>query len=126
MRDASPGQAGRRLRLAFLILCCANLAAFSMTASQALLPLVMAWDGVSETLTGAALSASVVPVVLVGLLCGRYIARWRGGCEIRKNNFGGVEPAAGLVCGRPSTFMTNFHGPPSWPTFMTTFHGPPS
>lgn len=75
MRDASPGQAGRRLRLAFLILCCANLAAFSMTASQALLPLVMAWDGVSETLTGAALSASVVPVVLVGLLCGRYIAR---------------------------------------------------
>lgn len=75
MRDASPGQAGRRLRLAFLILCCTNLAAFSMTASQALLPLVMARDGVSETLTGAALSASVVPVVLVGLLCGRYIAR---------------------------------------------------
>jgi predicted MFS family arabinose efflux permease len=75
MRDASPGQAGRRLRLAFLILCCANLAGFSMTASQALLPLVMARDGVAETITGPALSASVVPVVLVGLLCGRYIAR---------------------------------------------------
>ena len=46
-----------------------------MTASQALLPLVMARDGVAETITGPALSASVVPVVLVGLLCGRYIAR---------------------------------------------------
>lgn len=79
MRDAPSGQAGRRferrLRLAFLILCCANLAAFSMTASQALLPIVMARDGVAEAVTGAALSASVVPVVLVGLLCGRYIAR---------------------------------------------------
>jgi predicted MFS family arabinose efflux permease len=79
MRDASSGQAGRRferrLRLAFLILCCANLAAFSMTASQSLLPIVMARDGVAEAVAGAALSASVVPVVLVGLLCGRYIAR---------------------------------------------------
>ena len=75
MRDASTRQARRRLRLAFLIHCCGNLAGFSMTASKPLLPLVMAWDGVAETITGPALSASVEPVVLIGLLCGRYIAR---------------------------------------------------
>lgn len=46
-----------------------------MTASKPLLPLVMAWDGVVETITGPALSASVEPVVLVGFLCGRYVAR---------------------------------------------------
>lgn len=75
MRDLPSGQAVLRLWLAFAILCVANLAAFSMTASQALLPIVMAQDGVAETVTGAALSAAVVPVVLVGLLCGRFIAR---------------------------------------------------
>ena len=75
MRDLPSGQAVPRRWLAFAILCCANLAAFSMTASQALLPIVMAMDGVPESVTGAALSASVVPVFLVGLLCGRIIAR---------------------------------------------------
>ena len=75
MRDLPSGQAVPRRWLAFAILCCANLAAFSMTAFQAMLPIVMAIDGVPEGVTGAALSASVVPVVLVGLLCGRTIAR---------------------------------------------------
>ncbi|MEX0502701.1 MFS transporter [Alphaproteobacteria bacterium LSUCC0719] len=75
MRDLPSGRAVLRLWLAFAILCCANLAAFSMTASQALLPIIMALDGIPETTTGAALSAAVVPVVLVGLLCGRIIAR---------------------------------------------------
>ena len=75
MRDLPSGQAVLRLWFAFAILCIANLAAFSMTASQALLPIIMALDGIPETTTGAALSAAVVPVVLVGLLCGRIIAR---------------------------------------------------
>jgi MFS family permease len=105
MRDAPSGQAGRRferrLRLAFLILCCANLAAFSMTASQALLPIVMARDGVAEAVAGAALSASVVPVVLVGLLCGRYIARI-GAALVLACGYGlAIAANLSLTCCRP-------------------------
>ena len=75
MDDALGSSTSTKSRYLFFILCCANLAAFSMTVSQALLPIVMAQDGVAETVTGAALSSSVAPVVLVGLLCGRFIAR---------------------------------------------------
>ena len=59
----------------FLILMTATLLIFSMTTSQSLLPVVLGARGFSESLIGYAMSITIVPVLLFGLVCGLFISR---------------------------------------------------
>ncbi|NNJ76196.1 MAG: MFS transporter [Anderseniella sp.] len=59
-----------RLR-AFALLCC-----FSMTTSQALLPVVMSDYGISQTSVGYAMSTTGISVLIFGVVSGLFISRF--------------------------------------------------
>lgn len=66
---------GLNTGIAFLLLCIANLACFSMTSTHALLPIIAEMDGVGTPTAGLAMSASVITVIVLGLVCGKQMAR---------------------------------------------------
>ena len=59
----------------FLVLMVATLLVFSMTTSQSMLPVVLGARGFSESVIGYAMSITVVPVLLFGLVCGVFISK---------------------------------------------------
>lgn len=54
----------------------ATLLIFSMTTSQSLLPVVLGARGFSEPVIGYAMSITVVPALLFGLVCGLFISNY--------------------------------------------------
>ena len=59
----------------FLVLMIATLLVFAMTTSQSMLPVVLGARGFSESVIGYAMSITVVPVLLFGLVCGLFISK---------------------------------------------------
>ncbi|HHI70889.1 MAG TPA: MFS transporter [Rhodobacteraceae bacterium] len=59
----------------FLVLMVATLLIFSMSTSQSLLPVVLGARGYPESVVGYAMSITIVPVLLFGLVCGLFISK---------------------------------------------------